>query len=115
MQRVQAGLNLGRSHVSEEPQPSHVHAEDGYLLRPHAVGRLQERAVAAHRNGEVGREVVAGEHVGGRHVEQLALRQKVVVLAVDQQFCPEVGEAGQHFLDGSRLLGLVNIAEKGKL
>ena len=112
---MQAGLNLGGSNVGEETQPPHVHAQDGYLLSPHAVGRLQERAVAPHRNGEVGSEVVAGEHAGVRHVEQLTLSQKVVVLAVDQQFCPEAGEAGKHFLDGSRLLGLVNIAEKGKL
>ena len=44
----------------------------------------------------------------------LVISQEVIVLLVDIEVCAVVGDAGEHLLDAGRLLGLIDIAEKGE-
>ena len=81
---IQSRAELVGHDVGEESQPAGVDAQDGDVLHPDPHRRLQERAVAAHRYGEVGFKAVCVEHLGrcGGHLS--VAPEEVAERAVDE-------------------------------
>ena len=112
--RGKRSLNLSRQHISQKSQTTHVHAYNGYLLRADTHSRLEESAVATHRNDKVGIEVVAVEHVDTSQVEHVLGREKVVKLTVEHHTLTARLQERQHTQERSRLARLERIAENGE-
>ena len=107
-------LNLSRQHISQESQTAHVHADNRYLLNADTHSRLEERAVATHRNDKVGIEVIAVEHVDTSKVEHVLGRKEVVKLTVEHYTFTARLQERQHTQERSRLARLERIAENGE-
>ena len=111
----QTCLYVTGSDVSEEAEPPHVDTEDGDIASAHTVGCLQERAVATHRDGEVGLKVIPVKDLCRRNIEPLVVLEEIEILPVNGQHGTALTKTRQHFLYGCRLLCLIDIAEKGEL
>ena len=100
--------------VGKETQPSHVDADDGNVLFAHTACRLEEGAVAAHRHNEVGIEVIARKNIVDAQCRTPGIDKEVVELAVDVYLGTVFLQRAADVVDECRLLGLLNIAEKGE-
>ena len=78
------------------------------------MGRLQERAVAAHGDGEVGGERSIGNQSVGTDVEPALMGEVMVELLLDKYLSLPAGKERQDLGDGGRLGRLVDIAENGE-
>ena len=78
------------------------------------MGSLQERAVASHRDDEVGIEVAPFEDARSHHFIVLSLREELEEFLLDVYFSLVLREKRENLLNGNRLLGLIDIAKKGK-
>ena len=111
---LKGSLYLRRTHIGQETQSSHVDTHDGEPFRPHPAGCLEEGAVASHGDDKVHIEVVIIEDTVGMHVNMQILGEKVMEFLVHTDLRLPLREEGQHFLYGSRFLGLIDVAEDGK-
>ncbi len=111
---VQCRLYLGGQHIGKKSEPPHIDTNDGRALRPHLARRLQEGAVATHRDNIVHVEVVVLEHAGCLHLHVLAPGKEVVESTFHIHLGVAFLQIRKNPLDGSRLLGLVLIAKNRK-
>ena len=101
--------------VGQASQPPHVHAQYGRLAGPHHASRAQQRAVAAHGDGEVGMKLASAEGLYGVSGRQQPCRaQEVVVGRLHEYARPVLLQAAEHLAHRRRLLVLVYIAKEGK-
>ena len=81
IQGVDGLFHLVGSHICEEAQPPHVDAHNRYALVAHIVSRLQEGAVAAHGDNEIGLEVAAFEDARDGNLQMAAGGEEIVILS----------------------------------
>ena len=80
---AQLGVDVVRVYVGKEAQSPHVYTDNGNLLAAHSVSRHEESAVAAHRDDEVGREVVAVECFYAVETDAPVRAYEFAIFAVD--------------------------------
>ena len=108
---VECRLYLTRKHVGKEAQPTHVHTNDRRTLGTHPASRLEEGAIATHRDDVIHIEVVIFKDARRPYLQVLHLGEEVVEETFDIHFCILFVEVRKDSHDGSRLLSLVFIAK----
>ena len=120
VQSLHTCLNIVGSHIGQETQSAHVYTQNGYLLGTNPAGSLQKGAVASHRNGEVGLEIIARKdrEIAFRRLQDAVhiahLIDKMIIFLINEHTGTMHLQTGQHLLDGCRFLLLIEITKEGK-
>ena len=111
IETIQCWLYLARQHIGEKAQSSHVHTDDRRFLGTHPARRLEESAVATHRDDIIHIKVIVLEHARRIDMEMLVAGQELIISILEINLSPLLVEVIKDFFDASRLLGLVFIAK----
>ena len=104
---IHSRFYLRRHHIGQESQPTDIDTDDRDVLVAHTCRSLQQRTVTAHRNGEIGHEVVTVKDTVNLDVHVLTLCDKLIERTVNKYLCIIVLQDGDKLENRLRFLLLI--------
>jgi hypothetical protein len=84
------------------------------LLASHLAGSTKKRTITSHRDNKVGLKLASIEDANALNRQSLSCGKEGIKLALNAHISLSGSKACQQFLDGHRLLWLVEITKDGE-
>ena len=111
---IHSRFYLRRHHIGQESQPADIDTDDGDVLVTHTCRSLQQRTIAAHRDGKIGHEVVTVKDAVNLDVHVLTLCYEFIERTVNKYLCIIVLQDGDKLENRLRFLLLIQVSEDGE-